>query len=130
MEDVLKKYIESGVDQIKYNEDGVINFIYLGHEEVETRHGNRIKIAVFDIAEQRETALYTLAKGLLKPLFYEFKVQINDKVVVRRTGDGFNTKYEVRILERAAANAGQVVTANDDKEALNQKSKDALAAPF
>lgn len=111
--------MESTTDQIKYNENGVINFIYLGFEEVETRHGNRIRLAVFDIAEQRETALYTLSKELLKQLFEEKKVQINDKVAVKRTGEGFQTKYQVKILERAEKNAP--VTANDGPEKEPEK---------
>lgn len=130
MDPVLDKYMESKTDQIKYNEDGVINFIYLGHEEVETRHGNRIKIVVFDIAEQRETAIFTLAKGLLQPLFYELKVQINDKVAVKRTGEGFNTKYFVKILERSETDDSKPVTAGEQKKLPPEPPKQKLEDPF
>lgn len=116
MDPVLDKYLKSSVDQIEWSPEGIINFIYLGHEEVETRHGNRIRIAVYDLIAERETAIYTLAKGLIKPLFMDLKVQINDKVVIKKTGEGFQTKYEVAILERAPKQTGQAVTANDVQE--------------
>lgn len=109
----LDDFLKGGYEQINWPEDGTVNFEYIGQEIVDTQYGERVKLAIFDLIENVETAIYTASKKLLGPLFNTLKVEPGDKVCVRRTGRGFQTNYEVAIIERKNKATEQAVTAKD-----------------
>jgi len=115
----LSDFLKGGYEQINWPEDGTVNFEYIGQEIVETQYGDRVKLAIFDLIENIETAIYTASKKLLGPLFTTLKVEPGDKIAVRRTGRGFQTKYEVAIIERKNKQAEKAITAADVKEVFH-----------
>lgn len=114
----IEDFMQGGYDQISWPEDGTINIEYLGQEIVETQFGDRVKLVVYDLIDERETAIYTASKRLLVPLFQTLKAQYGDKFAIRRKGSGFQTKYEVVLMARAEIQPEQAITANDVKKAF------------
>lgn len=112
MAKTFEEMMAGGYDQIAWPDDGVVNFTFLGQEVVDTQYGDRVKLAVYDLLDQRETAIYTASKKLLNQLFKDLKIQIGDKVVCKRTGKGFQVAYESGIIERNNAPKQEVITAN------------------
>ena len=126
----LEDFMEGGFEQLKWPDDGEVNVQYLGQEIVATKWGERVKLAVYDLTELKETAIYTTSAYLLRKLFDELKVEINDKLVIKKVGTGFDTKYEAAILERATKSKEEVVTAKDNTTSKPKKVKLADAPPF
>lgn len=122
--------MKGGIDQISWPEDGVINIQYLGQDIVATDYGERVKIAVFDLIELKETAIFTTSAKLLRQLFTDLKLEVNDKVAIKRTGSGFNTAYNAKILSRAEPQKAEVATANEPKAPLQKEKPPAKSDPF
>ena len=119
-----------GYDQLRFPEDGVANVQYLGQEVVNTQWGDRVKIAVYDLIELKETAIYTTSGKFLRLLFDDLKIQLSDKVAIKRTGTGFDTKYQAKIISRSQAKDGPNATGNEKPAAKKETAPPAKADPF
>jgi len=119
-----------GYDQLRFPEDGVANVQYLGQEVVNTQWGDRVKIAVYDLIELKETAIYTTSGKFLRLLFDDLKIQLSDKVAIKRTGTGFDTKYEAKIISRFADPTANKPAIAETKEPPKPKAPPAKADPF
>ena len=130
MPKTLDDFIKGGYEQLNFPEDGVANVQYLGQDIATTQWGDRVKIAVYDLIELKETAIYTTSGKLLRLLFKDLKVEVNDKVAIKRTGSGFDTKYEAKIISRAGQDKAETVTANEPKAPSQKEKPPAKIDPF
>ena len=119
-----------GYDQLRFPEDGVANVQYLGQEVVNTQWGDRVKIAVYDLIELKETAIYTTSGKFLRLLFDDLKIQLSDKVAIKRTGTGFDTKYQAKIISRSGKEKLEAVKEEEPKKQKEAGQPAAKADPF
>jgi hypothetical protein len=130
MQKTIDDFKKGGYDQLEFNSEGLASVQYLGQEIVTTQWGDRVKLAVFDLVNLNETAIYTTSAKLLRLLFDELKIEINDKITIKRNGTGYATKYQAKIISKGEGQPAQPTTNNENATQQTQQTQTVINDPF
>jgi len=92
----IDDFISKGSNKLKLEQGNVYKLKFLNAEVVTGQYGKQVSLEFVDLSDGDKKRLYTTSQKLLKKLFQEIKVKPDDLIYIRKTGDRFETVYEVR----------------------------------
>lgn len=108
----IEEFIEKGSSKLSLKNGEVYRVRFISAEVVTGKFGKQVAIELVDLSDGEKKKLYTASQRLLRSLFHDLKVKPDDELYLRKTGDRFETVYEVRRVNKG----DEVVSADDIKE--------------
>lgn len=101
MDSELEKFIKSDSRAIKYDDQGIVVIKYLGYEMTEGRFGRQVQLNVEDQRTGDAKVIMTKSKKLLDQIFIQCETKEGDILAIKKTGNGFETEYQVKKIPGA-----------------------------
>jgi hypothetical protein len=96
----INDFIDKGSNKLKPEQGEIYKLKFVNAEVVTGKFGKQVSIEFVDLADGEKKRLYTSSQRLLKQLFKQLKIQQDELIYLRKSGDRFDTVYEVRRVEK------------------------------
>lgn len=129
--DEVIKFTEKGTNKLSLKAGIVYKLKLRDAEVVSGRYGEQTALHVTDLEDGNNKKIYTASQKLLKRIFIDLKVKKDQIFYIRKSGDRYETVYDVRIdekeeqkKEKPKKKESKVVTANYPDEEEEEEETD------